>query len=175
MKIHIRPERTNEQAKTYDINRKAFNRGNEADLVDALRKTKRFNPGMLLMATHYEDLLGCILLYPVDIVEGSKITQTMSLAPVAVLPQHQRKGVGSKLVKVSLGKAKKLGFKSVVVLGNDVYYSKFGFKPASTWGIKPSFEAPDKNFMAIELEQDALKGAAGVVYYPEEFKKVIGK
>ncbi len=175
MKIHIRPERTNEQGKVYEINRRAFNRAGEADLVDALRKTKRFNPGLLLVAEHYEELLGCILLYPVDIVEGSNITPALALAPVAVLPQHQRKGIGGKLVKVSLGKAKKLGFKSVIVLGNAAYYTRFGFKPASLWGIKPSFEVPEKNFMAIELEPEALRSAAGVVYYPKEYASVSGK
>jgi predicted N-acetyltransferase YhbS len=150
----------------------AFGRNNEAVLVEELRKTKRFVPELSLMAKYYEMTVGHILFYPVDIVDGEKKTVTLALAPLAVMPEHQKKGVGSKLIKVGLGKAKKLGFGSVIVLGHEKFYPKFGFQPASKWNIRAPFDVPDEAFMAIELIPGALKDAAGTVHYPKEFSKV---
>ena len=65
--------------------------------------------------------------------------------------------------------AKELGYNSIIVLGHDKYYPKFGFKKAGTWGIKAPFEVPEENFMAIELNEDSLKNVSGVVRYANEF------
>jgi predicted N-acetyltransferase YhbS len=65
--------------------------------------------------------------------------------------------------------AKRLGYHSVVVLGHPEYYTKFGFKKASLWGIKPPFEVPDEVFMALELQENALDQVSGVAEYPSAF------
>jgi len=65
--------------------------------------------------------------------------------------------------------AKEIGFKSVIVLGHDKYYPKFGFKPASIWGIKAPFDVSDEFFMALELEDGSLRGVTGTVVYGKEF------
>lgn len=93
----------------------------------------------------------------------------MALAPVSVLPQHQNKSIGSKLIIESLKIAKKLGFKSVIVLVYDRYYPRFGFKPADLWDIKAPFDVPKEFFMALELESGSLADVSGVVVYPKEF------
>lgn len=69
-------------------------------------------------------------------------------------------------------RARKLGFKSVIVLGHAAYYPRFGFEPASRWGIRPPFEVPDDVFMALELVRDGLKDIQGTVEYPPEFNDV---
>lgn len=93
---------------------------------------------------------------------------SLALAPVSVLPEYQNKGIGSKLIRESLNIAKELGFKSVIALGHDKYYPRFGFKPASTWGIKASFPVPDEAFMALELEVGGLDGVTETVIYSKE-------
>jgi predicted N-acetyltransferase YhbS len=74
-----------------------------------------------------------------------------------------RKGVGSKLIKKGIEKAKEFGFDSIIVLDHENYYPKFGFKRASNWNIKCSFEVPDKAFMAIELIHGTLEEKSGTV------------
>ncbi len=64
-----------------------------------------------------------------------------------------------------------MGFKSVIVLGHEKYYPRFGFKPASEWGIKAPYDVPDEAFMAVELEKEALDNVAGTVIYGKEFSE----
>lgn len=90
-------------------------------------------------------------------------------APVAVLPAYQKQGIGSQLILHGLNKSKEMGFKSVIVLGHETYYPRFGFRPADKWGIKAPFEVPDEAFMALELEAGSLNGIAGTVVYGREF------
>ena len=91
---------------------------------------------------------------------------------MAVIPEYQRKGIESKLIKKGIEKAKELGFDSIIVLGHEDYYPKFGFERASKWNIRCPFEVPDEAFMAIELTEKALEGKAGTVKYPDEFMEV---
>ncbi len=99
--------------------------------------------------------------------------ETISLAPVAVRPDFQKKGIGEELIKEGLKSSdRQFGYDSVIVLGHPEYYPKFGFKKAGSWGIKDPFGAPAEAFMALELKEGALKGAGGVVEYPEEFNSV---
>jgi predicted N-acetyltransferase YhbS len=88
---------------------------------------------------------------------------------MSVLPEFQNKGIGGKLIKEGLKVAEQLGFTSVIVLGHPEYYPKFGFEKASTWSIKPPFDAPDDAFMAIELVENALIDASGMLEYPQEY------
>jgi predicted N-acetyltransferase YhbS len=103
------------------------------------------------------------------ITNGEKEYESLALAPLSVLPSYQNKGIGSALINEGLKIAKELEFKSVIVLGHAKYYPRFGFKPASTWGIKPPFDVPDNAFMALELKSGSLNGIKGTVMYPKEF------
>ena len=94
---------------------------------------------------------------------------SLALAPMAVLPEYQNKGVGSQLVRTGLMQAGSMDHKSVIVLGHPEYYPRFGFAPASRWQIKPPFDVPDEAFMALELKEGALKDVCGVVEYPKAF------
>ncbi len=103
---------------------------------------------------------------------GDKEYETISLAPLSVRPELQKQGIGGRLIKEGLEACKKLGYGSVIVLGHPEYYPKFGFEPASKWGIDDPFGAPEEAFMALELKEGALEGVSGVVDYPEEFNDV---
>jgi len=106
---------------------------------------------------------------PIKIADGKRKRESIALAPVSVHPKHQKKGIGSVLIKEGLARCKKGCFQSVIVLGHPEYYPRFGFKPASNWNISAPFDVPDEVFMAIELKDNALKNVRGVVQYPEEF------
>ena len=92
----------------------------------------------------------------------------LALAPLSVLPEKQYKGVGSALIAEAHKRAKSLGYNYSVVLGSEKYYPKFGYLPAKNFNIKPPFEVPQENFMALKLRDDAPK-IAGIVKYAKEF------
>ena len=80
------------------------------------------------------------------------------------------KGIGKNLIEFAHDKAKELGFGSVILLGHENYYPKFGYKLCKDFGIKLPFDVPDINCMAIELSENALQHISGIVQYPKEFE-----
>jgi predicted N-acetyltransferase YhbS len=155
-----------------EVNDLAFSQKNEGRLILALRKTQEFIPELSLVAEVGGKVVGHILFYPIKIKNNDASYDSLCLAPMAVLPEYQRQRIGSQLVKEDLKRARDLGFKSVIVLGHAAYYPRFGFEPASRWGIRPPFEVPDEVFMALELVKDGLKDIHGTVEYPPEFNEV---
>jgi predicted N-acetyltransferase YhbS len=136
--------------------------------VERLRTSDGFVPELSLVAAIDGEVVGYILLTKVKII-GKEVVESLAMAPVAVLPEYQNQGIGGKLIVAAHNKAKELGFESVIVLGHEGYYPKFGFKLAESFGIKPPFDVPSENFMAMELVDGALEGVEGVVKYAEEF------
>lgn len=170
----IRQENENDYKTTESVVEQAFkspeySNPNEHLLVAKLRKSNVFIPELSLVAEVDGKIVGHIMLTKLIIVDGQKEYESLALAPLSVLPSHQNKGIGSALIIESLKVAKELGFKSVIVLGHDKYYPRFGFRPASTWSIKPPFDVPDNVFMALELENGSLNGVKGTVVYSREF------
>ena len=176
MNIIIRQETEKDYKLSETVVEKAFKNAEHIDhkehlLVAKLRKSDAFIPELSLVAELDGEIVGHIMLTKLLIEnEGSKY-DSLALAPVSVVPEHQNKGIGSELISESLKIAKELGFKSVIVLGHDKYYPRFGFKPASTWGIKAPFDVPDEAFMALELEDGSLEDISGTVVYSKEFSE----
>ncbi len=169
----IRIEEKEDYNRITEVNNLAFNQTNEGILISNLRKTDKFIPGLSLVAELHKKIVGHILFYPLDIISGVKRSEILSLAPIAVLPEFQRKGIGKKLVIQGLKKSEALGFKAVVVLGHPEYYPKFGFNRASKWNIKPPIKVPDEAFMAIELVDGWLNDKAGLIEYPAEYYQAL--
>lgn len=170
MNIMIRIENKNDYKTIIQINDLAFNQPNEGLMISALRKNKKFIPELSLVAEIESKVVGHILFFPLNIVSKENSFEVLSLAPMAVHPEYQRKGIGKKLVIEGLKKSKEFGFKAVVVLGHPEYYPKFGFERASKWKIKPPIEdVPDEASMAIELIEGFLADKAGVVEFPAEY------
>ena len=159
------------------MNDLAFGKPAEGKLVEKLRKNPKFIPELSLVAEIDGKIVGHILFYPVVIKSGAgdeeyEEYKIISLAPLSVRPEFRKQGIGGRLIKEGLEACRKLGYGSVIVLGHPEYYPKFGFEPASKWGIKDPFGAPEKAFMALELKEGTLEGVSGVVEYPEEFNDV---
>jgi putative acetyltransferase len=173
MKQIVRQETKADQRAVFEVNQQAFGREGEAKLVDALRKNAEvFIPELSLVAVSDEQVVGHILFTRLQIQDGNKHRESLALAPMAVRPAFQGLGVGGQLIQKGLEVAKELGFRSVIVLGHEHYYPKFGFTPAERWGVKSPFEVPAEVFMAIELVPDGLKDSSGLVVYPREFESV---
>lgn len=177
MEIFIRQERPEDYGKTEKVVQSAFlheeySDKKEHELVCRIRKTAAFIPELSLVACNQDDrIVGHILLSKIKIVDGNQAADSLALAPVSVVPKYQKKGIGSQLIKVALKSAEEMGYHSVIVLGHSDYYPKFGFKQASFWNIKASFEVPDEVFMAIELTEKSLENVKGVVQYSEAFSE----
>lgn len=170
--ILIRKEKKDDYKEIHHVNLVAFGQENEAKLVEDIRKNPNiFIPELSLVAISDQlKLVGHILFSKINIKsETGKAYESLSLAPMAVLPEFQKQGIGGMMVKEGLKRAKELGYDSVIVLGHKEYYPKFGFKPAKLWDIIPSFEVPSEVFMALELKESVLQQISGTVYYPKEF------
>lgn len=171
--VTIRPERPGDFAAIRDLVCNAFGREIEADLVDKLRASDAYLPDLALVATRDRQILGHIMITGINIeLDARAQLASVILAPLAVAPEHQRQGIGSALTRAALALAKAAGFGSMILVGHPTYYPRFGFRPASTWGIRFDEPIPDDVFVAIELVPDALANATGVVTLPPAFEGV---
>ena len=170
--IVIRPETPEDIPTIYDVICLAFGQDNEAKLVDKLRKATDFIRDISLVAVDDNKVIGHILFSPIRIEGHKGVVSALALAPMAVRPEYQRKGVGSQLVRFGLARTKTLGHRIVVVVGHADYYPRFGFIPARAVGIEAPFPVPDEAFLILELIEGALNGVSGTVKYPSPFESV---
>ena len=164
--MHVRTERPADTAGVRQVNLAAFPTGTEADLVDALRE--QATPIVSIVAVEGTEIVGHILFSPVTLT-GHQELAIMGLAPMAVVPARQRQGIGSALVHEGFTACTRLGFRAVIVLGHAEYYPRFGFIPASRFGLRCEYEVPDDVFMARELEEGMLEGKSGTIRYHPAF------
>jgi len=167
--MRVRTEEDADRLAIYAVNRAAFERSAEATLVDVLRE--KATAVVSLVAEIDGQVVGHIMFSAVTFAE-QPAARVVGLAPMAVLPEHQRAGIGSALVREGLQRCGQLGYQAVVVLGYPGFYPRFGFVPASRYGIHCEYDAPDDAFMIVELQPQALRSLHGVVRYHEAFKGV---
>ena len=168
--ITIRPEQPSDFSMVFEINRRAFGRPEEAQLVEELRRVA--HPQISLVAVRDDLVVGHIFFSPVIIGGQHSSMPALGLAPMAVTPELQNKGIGSLLVREGLNTARRMGQNVVVVLGHPEYYPRFGFEIASRKGLRCEFPSPDESFMVAELTPGALRGITGVVTYLPAFSQV---
>lgn len=129
-----------------------------------LRNSKNFIPELSLVAIEDNKIVGYILFTKVKIGDYEEI----ALAPLAVLPEFQKKGIGGSLIKKGHEIAKKLGYHYSIVIGSEKYYPKFGYVPAIKYGIKAPFQVDNENFMAVKLNNSIME-IKDIVEYAKEF------
>ena len=167
--LGIRREKQSDILAIKKVNKSAFQSSVESRLIDLLREANKVT--ISLVATLDNQVVGHILFSSVTIELNPKNMQGLGLAPLAVLPEYQRQGIGSALVTQGLKESREKGYDIIVVLGDVSYYTRFGFKQASLYGLKNEYNV-NENFMALELRAGALNSVSGLVKYQPEFKEV---
>lgn len=167
--IKTRTETVDDREAVRRVNEQAFEQPAEANLVEALREAA---PHVSFVAEDDEGhVVGHVFFTPVTFESGEAVA-AMALGPMAVAPEWQRRGVGSRLVREGLEECRRAGAAAVVVLGHADYYPRFGFARASAWGLRCKWPVGDEHFMALELVPGALDEVSGLVEYRPEFDDV---
>jgi putative acetyltransferase len=164
-RLKIREQVAGDGPAVWQVNRRAFGRDDEARLVERLQSGGWAR--VSLVAESDGRVAGHVLFSELAIVAPSGTTRALALAPLAVLPEYQSRGVGSTLVRRGLEICRGQGHAIVIVVGHPGYYPRFGFSAE----LARSFESPyaGESFMALELAAGALAGIAGRVEYPPPF------
>jgi putative acetyltransferase len=152
------------------VNERAFGQAAEADLVDALRENAE--PHVSLVAEVGGRVVGHVFFSPVVVESSAGAWAAFALGPMGVLPEFQRRGVGSGLIRRGLDECRRAGQEVVFVLGHADYYPRFGFGPAAARGLRCEYPVPEEVFMVAELREGALAGRTGLVKYRPEFGRV---
>jgi predicted N-acetyltransferase YhbS len=173
--ITIRQEEKKDHHQVFQLTEEAFREMEHSDhqeqfLVEKLRESEAFIPELSLVAEDENGTIaGHILFTKIKIVNYNASFDSLALAPVSVKPEFQNQGIGSKLILQGHHIAQELGYESVILIGHENYYPRFGYKKTSNFGISFPFDIPEENGMAAELVKDGLKDKKGVVKYPQEF------
>jgi putative acetyltransferase len=168
--LFVRAETPADYPAVRRVNELAFGGRAEADLVDALRESA--SPCLSLVAVGGERVVGHVFFSPVEVVGDGPPSAATALGPMAVLPDLQRRGVGSLLVREGLQACLRAGRTLVFVVGHPDYYPRFGFAPARPRGFACEYDVPEEVFMLAELAPGAAGGRSGLVKYHPAFNNV---
>src|SRR5512139_3660671 len=166
----IRREEPTDIAAIRFVNEQAFGGTAEAHAIDQLRD--RGAATLSLVATVGDRVVGHLFFSPVTIESSDRSWPGLGLAPLSVLPDYQRQGIGTALMNAGLEECRRLGHERVVVLGHPDYYPRFGFVTARPRGINNEYNAPEEAFMILELRPGALTGVTGMARYQPEWNGV---
>lgn len=170
--ITIQQERPEDIVMVRAVNEAAFGRPAEAEVVDLIRAA--CPDAVSLVAVDDGQVVGHVLFSPAVVSGDGEAVQGMGLAPMAVLPQRQRQGIGSMLVRAGLEAMRERNCPFVIVLGHPEYYPRFGFVTASRHGLVPQWDGvPDEAFMVLILDDGRMAGVFGVARYRDEFDQAM--
>ena len=164
----IRPETAADRDAIRNVNDEAFGGPIEAKLIDAIRASDRYVPELSLVAVSQGQTLGHVISSYVDVEPGAR--RVLQVGPLAVLPSHQRQGIGSALMEETIRIADARGEPLLLIEGNPRYYERFGFSRADAVGIEPPPEAHGPQYFMIRplaTYDTAFRGDA--IYPPETF------
>ncbi len=167
MEVEVRDEDPRDLPAIHALNTLAFGQEQESNIVDALRRNGAAR--LSLVAIGGGSVVGHIMYSPIRI--GDRL-EGAALGPMAVHPDHQRKGIGSRLVRAGNERLREVGCPYIIVLGHAEYYPRFGFEPASAYGVACEWEVPDDVFMLLVLDEAKMRGVSGRSTYRSEFSTV---
>lgn len=146
--------------------RETFPTEAEANLVQHLREDGLLTLGVVATNDNGE-VIGYVGFTPVDL--NGEDVQWVGLAPLAVNKAHQGQGIAEKLVYEGLDSLNEFGYGAVVVLGDEQYYSRFGFAPASKHNIRCQWPELQAHFLICGLENGEIGEQQGDVVYSSHF------
>jgi putative acetyltransferase len=172
----IRPERPEDHEAIAALVEHAFGSPDEARLVERIRASDRYVPELALVALVGGEVRGHVMISGAILRTADGDHPIVMLAPLAVAPADQRVGIGGALVREVTRRAAALGYTFVVLEGSPTYYERFGFRPASSYGVTlplPDWAPPDAAQLLplAGFRDDALHGG-GTVVYPPAFEGV---
>ncbi len=159
----VRPEQSGDEPAIAAIHVAAFEDASEADLVSRLRASEAWVPELSLVVQQEEQLVAHALFSRVTAGES----EALVLGPIAILPDHQRGGLGTALVRMGLERARGLKFECVVAIGPPAFLASCGFRPAAARGLTTEMELPDEVFQVAELAPAGI--SPGPVLWPSEW------
>ncbi|MCK5775864.1 MAG: N-acetyltransferase [Bacteroidales bacterium] len=143
----------------------SFEREYAVNMFHKMIETELLIPELTRIARINNQIIGVLISGSAEIKKGKKSIDTISLTMIAVIPAYQNLGIGGELIQNAFDKARSLNYQSVIVMGDEDYYPRFGFKPTTEFNIICPFDISDQNFMAKELFPDALSKHSGTVKY----------
>jgi len=166
----IRPERRSEFPRLHELVKTAFatakvSNGDEQNFVDRLRAGAGYIPELALVAEDEGALIGHIMLTRTFVSTAAGPRPVLLLAPIAVVVERRRQGLGARLIEEAFRRARALGHGAVALVGDPAYYSRFGFRPCADFGIANANGIADRYVMAFELAPGALADAAGSIAF----------
>jgi putative acetyltransferase len=170
--VTIRNELSEDAPTIRLLNEVAFGGIVEAGIVDAIRNN--CSSALSLVAEVDGHIVGHILFSPATVASADGDVEGMGLAPMAVDPEYQGRGIGSALIETGLERLRRIGCPFVIVLGHPEYYPRSGFRPASEFGLICQWDGvPDEAFMAIILDETRMSGVVGTAKYRDEFDEAM--
>jgi HAD superfamily hydrolase (TIGR01509 family) len=167
--LAFRPETPDDIPVIRHVEEATFPSHTEASLVDLARE--RGKSSLSMVAEQNGVVQGHVLFTPIGFDPPKPGLRGLGIGPVAVLPEYQRMGIGSRLMRAGLDHVRRQGCGFVVLLGDPAYYSRFGFRPGHTFGLSSDYGDGDE-FQVLELHPGALKGLSGRVKYISEFDEI---
>jgi putative acetyltransferase len=166
MNIEIQPADSSDLRAVHDVHVQAFNgRQDEAKLVDLLHAANKASPS--LVAMDGGRVVAHVVFSPMSFAPDRPGLRVVGLGPVAVLPDRQRRGIGTRLINAGIELCRENGVEAIAVLGGPKFYARFGFQPAKHFGLTSVYG--DSHFMLLELKPGALANVTGLVNYAPEF------
>ncbi|MBU8922225.1 MAG: N-acetyltransferase [Bacteroidales bacterium] len=171
--MKVRPELEKDFNTIRSITRAAFDNEEEPDLIEAIRESSYYIPELSLVAETGGKVTGYIMFSRINVVGDNGDMEVLSLAPMAVIPDMQNRGIGSRLLRKGIEKCRELGHRIIIVIGHPEFYPRFGFVPARDAGFEVPFDVPDEAFMVTGLVDDALEGVGGMVIFSPPFDGLV--
>ena len=166
----IRQEQPQDFARVYELVKVAFgtaqvSNGDEQNYVNRIRAGEAYLADLALVAEEDEELVGHIILSRTIIKAEDREFPTLHLGPISVVLERRCQGIGSRLMKEALRRARAAGHPSVVLVGDPAYYRRFGFRTSTEFGIGNDLGIPDEYAMALELQPGALECVSGNIVF----------
>lgn len=139
-------------------------------ILHNIRKSKAYISKLDLIAVFENEIIGHIISTKAKVLDSqNNENEILCVGPLSVLPELQKKGIGSKLMYESIKVAKEIGYHGMILFGNPEYYHRFGFKNAQEYLITTKDDQNFEPFMALELHENGLKNIKGKFFEDNTF------